>query len=371
MTTRMSIVTSALLILATGCATIITGTSQSLTFGSNPAGADILVDGIAVGTTPLTVRVKKRAGTRVTVRKTGFRDQHFVLQHAFQPWFFGNFIIGGLLGSTTDVASGATIEYSPEQFYTTLEPVEGAALETTMRATETPQNRVIRFILVNYAQLAEELNVGSGEHLDALLHLLGNEGVLDRAATVDRIKALYVEGANAPQFAESVAKEFEVNRPTDTESPEVVVETSEDSSPSNSTGGATSPSRRDEPQLGIAASLEDNPDNGASIMGNGDGIVQKGESFDLVVSVTNRGQAMVKELECEMSLDAASGIKTFSDHSQVASNLVPGTVAIFRYSLASPLDAEMVDAPTILIRVESQENGKSHKYNYRVPVGAP
>ena len=38
------------------------------------------------------------------------------------PWFFGNIVIGGLLGSTTDGVSGAINEFSPDQYFVTLSP---------------------------------------------------------------------------------------------------------------------------------------------------------------------------------------------------------------------------------------------------------
>ena len=47
------------LIICTGCATIISGTSQNITFESSPSGATIFLDGERVGVTPFSTSLKK------------------------------------------------------------------------------------------------------------------------------------------------------------------------------------------------------------------------------------------------------------------------------------------------------------------------
>jgi len=200
-------ITAGFLAVVTGCATIISGTTQVLTFQSNPSGAEILVNGIPVGITPLTVTVKRKSGTKVMVKKEGYKEQSFVLKQSLEPWFWGNIIFGGLFGSTTDIASGATVEYSPDQYYTTLEPVEQTSADSIMKSSETPQNKAIRFILVNYNDIASELNTGSGDHIDSLLLLL-NVTDEQKSDATSKIKNIFIEKTEIPAFAESVAAEF-------------------------------------------------------------------------------------------------------------------------------------------------------------------
>ena len=45
--------------LALGCATIVVGDKQSLTFDSEPAGAQIIMNGTPMGVTPATITIKK------------------------------------------------------------------------------------------------------------------------------------------------------------------------------------------------------------------------------------------------------------------------------------------------------------------------
>ena len=42
-----------------GCATLLTGTSDDISFASNPSGADIMVNGLKVGKTPATIKIKR------------------------------------------------------------------------------------------------------------------------------------------------------------------------------------------------------------------------------------------------------------------------------------------------------------------------
>ena len=196
-----------MLALATGCATIVSGTKQELSFKSNPEGAEVIVNGTSVGVTPLTVKVKRKQGTQIVVRKDGFQEQSFVLKHSMEPWFWGNILIGGLFGSTTDFASGATVEYEQDQYYTTLEPVAAESAESTMDTSETPENKVIRYVLVNYNDLAVGLNDGDNEKLVALLDLLDIPAEERETATAT-IKGLFEEHKEIPAFAEAVAAAF-------------------------------------------------------------------------------------------------------------------------------------------------------------------
>jgi hypothetical protein len=61
-----------LVILLSGCASIINGTNQNLTFNSNPQGAKVYLDGIVMGTTPFTFQAKKNRYNNLRVEKEGY-----------------------------------------------------------------------------------------------------------------------------------------------------------------------------------------------------------------------------------------------------------------------------------------------------------
>jgi len=108
----------ALLLLLTGCAGIIHGTSQSLTFTSEPSGADVLIDGQMMGATPLTVSLKKNKYQTVMIQKTGYRTISRPIDKAYDSIALLNVFWDS---STTDMISGAAYEYAPNSYYFKLE----------------------------------------------------------------------------------------------------------------------------------------------------------------------------------------------------------------------------------------------------------
>jgi hypothetical protein len=153
--------------LMSGCATIITGSSQEMSFQSSPDGATVTVDGRIIGKTPTTVRLDKKSGQSVIFTKDGYEPLTMQLATRMQPWFFGNIVIGGLLGSTTDGVSGAIHEYSPNQYMVTLQPQK---LESAERETSQSDHEKMRhFIIVSYRDLATDIKAGKGDYLASLL----------------------------------------------------------------------------------------------------------------------------------------------------------------------------------------------------------
>ena len=101
---------SSLFVSVTGCAGIINGTTQDLTFRSEPEGATVLVDGLQRGVTPITLNLKKNEHKTVSFRKAGYKDETVELSKKMDPVAFLN-IFWDL--STTDAITGALYEYSP------------------------------------------------------------------------------------------------------------------------------------------------------------------------------------------------------------------------------------------------------------------
>ncbi|MBH0178002.1 MAG: PEGA domain-containing protein [Nitrospira sp.] len=75
------------LMLAFGCATIVVGDKQSLTFDSEPAGAQIFINGVSMGLTPATITIQKRNYENATVvfKKGGHIDQQATLHTKTTP----------------------------------------------------------------------------------------------------------------------------------------------------------------------------------------------------------------------------------------------------------------------------------------------
>jgi hypothetical protein len=102
---------------ASGCASIVEGTDQSVTVQTTPSGAscELKRDGEVIGIvnpTPGTVTVdKSKDDIAVICRKDGYQDASGTLSSEFQGMTFGNILFGGLIGVAVDASSGAMHEY--------------------------------------------------------------------------------------------------------------------------------------------------------------------------------------------------------------------------------------------------------------------
>jgi hypothetical protein len=114
-TSRYAVI-SAILILQGACATLLKGPNQLVNIDSNVHGADVLVNEQFVGKTPFNAPIPRGSATRVTVKKSGFESRTITLNTEVEGAFWANILTGGLIGSSTDSASGAMLKYSPAAF---------------------------------------------------------------------------------------------------------------------------------------------------------------------------------------------------------------------------------------------------------------
>jgi hypothetical protein len=102
-----------------GCATLFNGQSQAITVSSAPEGAQVTVSNRAgqrvhVGETPVTLTLKRGAGYfksevyTLAFSKPGFADQQITISGTTSGWYFGNILLGGLIGMlAVDPVTGA------------------------------------------------------------------------------------------------------------------------------------------------------------------------------------------------------------------------------------------------------------------------
>ena len=114
--------------IVAGCATIVGGgNNQSISFDSSPQGASIflgkvgkegkVVDLVDTGLkTPAMLDVPRRNAV-IILKKEGYKDTNVVMSKAVNGWFFGNIIIGGLIGMSVDLSTGAVNRYDPDNFF--------------------------------------------------------------------------------------------------------------------------------------------------------------------------------------------------------------------------------------------------------------
>jgi len=181
-----------------GCSTIMTGTTQEVSFNSNPDGARVTVGGRILGNTPFSASLKKRQGQEIEFEKEGYKPLKMELETRMNSWFWGNIVLGGFFGSTTDGVSGSVHEYSPHQYHVSLQPLGGNDVVSPVVMGQREKAR--EYILSSYKDIVNDLNKGSGPNLDSLIQML-NIPSADKNSAVKKIQGLSTAYENVLEFA--------------------------------------------------------------------------------------------------------------------------------------------------------------------------
>lgn len=108
------------IVLLSGCATILSGTSQTVKVNSVPSGAKVQVDGIDRGVTPAALKLKKgNEGQIITLKMEGYETKTFQPETSFNGVAILNMF--SLLGWGIDAVTGAIYKYSPRYYEVELE----------------------------------------------------------------------------------------------------------------------------------------------------------------------------------------------------------------------------------------------------------
>lgn len=99
----------AVLLSTSGCATLFSGSSDEVTFESEPSGAMVRINGIDKGETPVTVSVDRDAvwfsdRKQITMLKDGYEERSFAMQTEWIPISILNMFTG--VGWVIDVYTG-------------------------------------------------------------------------------------------------------------------------------------------------------------------------------------------------------------------------------------------------------------------------
>ena len=101
----------------TQCATIISGSKQSIIILSDPRSAHIEIDGISAGRTPLVTKLKRQSKHFVKLELDGFKPYEMTLTKKVNGWVFANILLGGIIGIGVDAATGAMFTLSPKEVF--------------------------------------------------------------------------------------------------------------------------------------------------------------------------------------------------------------------------------------------------------------
>jgi hypothetical protein len=102
------------------CATVFTGSRQTVTIDSNVEGASVQVGGMNYGTTPTSVRLKKGfTGETIVVKKEGYKTAIIQPPTTFNPVSIINLF--NILFWAIDIATGAIMKYETNYLEVMLE----------------------------------------------------------------------------------------------------------------------------------------------------------------------------------------------------------------------------------------------------------
>lgn len=110
-----------------GCATILSGTSDNIIIQSTPASANYVITTlkydteVASGSTPATVNLSRKSEYKVTIKLAGYKDKVIPIYQEFNGWTICNICIGGILGVGIDFFTGALFKLAPQQIRVSLE----------------------------------------------------------------------------------------------------------------------------------------------------------------------------------------------------------------------------------------------------------
>lgn len=180
-----------------GCATIMDGGDQDISFSSNPDNAVVSINGQEVGRTPVEVNWDRGGDDlEVEISADDHETYRTTIDSDLNMMFFGNIITGGPLGTTIDFVTGAMYEYSPGNYRADLAP-------TTAEKREDWNNemRVVKLALTNYAEFSADLQEGEGDYLDAVLAKI-EAAEFDADLDVAELQELQADAETPGQFAD-------------------------------------------------------------------------------------------------------------------------------------------------------------------------
>ena len=109
------------LFLLSSCASIINGGRQSVYFQTTPPDALVLVDGFEIGRTPAKLKLKRGSIHKIEIKKEGYKTISLYTDKSLSTAFWGNCLIGGLIGMAIDLIDGSAYDVDPKSFVLSME----------------------------------------------------------------------------------------------------------------------------------------------------------------------------------------------------------------------------------------------------------
>ncbi len=106
-----------IVVSTSSCASIISGTKQSVTITSDPSDVEVSIDGESAGRTPLTVELRRKEDHLIKAVKEGVGEASVTTTKKSNGWIWGNLLFGGIIGLIIDFSTGAAKKISPDTYH--------------------------------------------------------------------------------------------------------------------------------------------------------------------------------------------------------------------------------------------------------------
>lgn len=106
------------------------GTSQEIQINSFPDSADVYVNNIKMGSTPLSLDLPRDKDQEIKLDKKGFKASFAQLTSSTSSWMLGNIFFLLIPGLLVDIISGGGFELTPSQVNIYLK--EGTGTDTNI-----------------------------------------------------------------------------------------------------------------------------------------------------------------------------------------------------------------------------------------------
>ena len=103
------------LFFLSSCATIVSGSRQTVKFDSTPTNATVFIDETEVGKTPFEAKLERKREYEVEIRLEGYEPYKTKLTKQFNAWYIGNIVFGGIIGLVVDPITGAIYKLTPNE----------------------------------------------------------------------------------------------------------------------------------------------------------------------------------------------------------------------------------------------------------------
>lgn len=131
---------AAVAMMASGCATVIRGTSQDYAITSTPSGATVTSTIGFECVTPCALKLKRKDGFTATIALPGYATATAVVESRFNGGaaVAGNAIFGGIIGAGVDASNGSLNTLSPSPLHVDLVAVGASAAQADATAMAAP-----------------------------------------------------------------------------------------------------------------------------------------------------------------------------------------------------------------------------------------